>query len=645
MNTSPSTAILIVGMHRSGTSALAGLVGKLGVPLGDHMLEPGSDNPKGYWEHREVVSVHERLLAGLGSRWDDVRAFPENWQEREVAREATLAISDIISSDFSECPMWAVKDPRLCRVLPLWFEVLQKRHVRPVVLFMVRRPSEVSASIEARNQWQPLVGKLLWLRYMTEAITASSALPREVLLYDDLLDDPLSTVLGALAKLGIDVGEWASARQREAIAGFVDVSDRHHVSLGLEEPATKIDAIAESLYESLVAVAHGDNDWKKVEKVVLDFDREWSQSGACTDAVADMAARIELRFRAAETENARLSSALTAQVRWSEDAQARFELLQAQTAELSSKLTAQIRWSDEAQAERESLQAEHAELYSTSSMQSRIIEESQAKCEALIQENAELSSKLTAQVRWSEDEQARFESLQAEASELSSKLNAQVRWSEDARARLESLQAEAVETLSKLTAQVRWTEEARARQEMLQLEKAELSSKLDTQVRRAEEVQAKCDALLVRCAELSSELIAKARQSDEAQVRHDALVAQHADLAARQLRYEEKCGRLERDLERAQQSIRDLSLHLARSEAEATQTRTELTLALDDAIHERSRISDELERASTAGVALATELRNVYASTSWRMTKPWRSVTGYIKHKTGPASSSTRKLP
>jgi hypothetical protein len=617
MNTSPSTAILIVGMHRSGTSALAGLVGKLGVPLGDHMLEPGSDNPKGYWEHREVVSVHERLLAGLGSRWDDVRAFPENWQEREVAREAALAISDIISSDFSECPMWAVKDPRLCRVLPLWFEVLQKRYVRPVVLFMVRRPREVSASIEARNHWQPLVGKLLWLRYMTEAITASSALPREVLLYDDLLDDPLATVLGALAKLGIDVGEWASARQREAIAGFVDVSDRHHVSLGPEEPATKIDAIAESLYESLVAVAHGDNDWKKVEKVVLDFDREWSQSGACTDAVADMAARIELRLRAAETENVRLSSALTAQIRWSEDAQERFELLQAQTAELSSKLTAQIRWSDEAQAEHESLQVEHAELYSTSSMQSRIIEESQAKCEALIQENAELSSKLTAQVRWSED----------------------------ARARLESLQAEAVETLSKLTAQVRWSEEARARQEMLQLEKAELSSKLDTQVRRVEEVQAKCDALLVRCAELSSELIAKARQSDEAQVRHDALVAQHADLAARQLRYEEKCGRLERDLERAQQSIRGLSLHLARSEAEATQTRTELTSALDDAIHERSRISDELERARTAGVALATELRNVYASTSWRMTKPWRSVTGYIKLKTGPASSSTRKLP
>ncbi|ODT94359.1 MAG: hypothetical protein ABS82_10755 [Rhodanobacter sp. SCN 67-45] len=589
MNTSPSTAILIVGMHRSGTSALAGLIGKLGVPLGDHMLEPGSDNPKGYWEHREVVSVHERLFAGLGSRWDDVRALPENWREREVAREATLAISDIISSDFSECPMWAVKDPRLCRLLPLWFEVLQKRCVRPVVLFMVRRPREVSASIEARNHWQPLVGKLLWLRYMTEAITASSAFSREVLLYDDLLADPLATVLGALAKLGIDVGEWASARQREAVAGFVDVSDRHHVSLGLEEPATKIDAIAESLYESLVAVAHGDNDWKKVEKVVLDFDREWSQSGACTDAVADMAARIELRLRAAETENARLSSELTAQVRWSEDAQARFELLQAQTAEMSSKLTAQIRWSDEAQAERESLQAEHAEL----------------------------SSKLAAQVRRSEDEQARFESLQAEASELSSKLNAQVRW----------------------------TEEARARQEMLQLEKAELSSKLDTQVRRAEEVQAKCDALLARCAELSSELIAKACQSDEAQVRHDALVAQHADLAARQLRYEEKCGRLERDLERAQQSIRGLSLHLASSEAEATQTRTELTLALDDAFHERSRILGELERARTAGVALATELRNVYASTSWRMTKPWRSVTEYIKRKTGRASNSTGKLP
>ena len=390
----PSTAILIVGMHRSGTSALAGLVGKLGVPLGDRLLAPGSDNPKGYWEHQDVVAVHERLLNRLGSRWDDVRALPEGWLESEAAREAAVAIGEIISRDFSGNLVWAVKDPRLCRVLPLWVEALQKHRIRPVVLFMVRKPSEVSASIEARNHWHPLVGKLLWLRYMTEAMTASSTLPREVVLYDDLLVDPISSVATAFAKLGVEIGSEISGQQRKIIADFVDVSDRHHTSLGAEASNSSVDAIAEELYESLVAIAHGANRWNSADEIVLGFHREWQRIGACVDAVAGMAARIEQGLQRAEMENFRLNSALAAQIRWSEEAQAEHEVLQAENAELSSKLTAQIRWSEEAQAKHEVLQTE----------------------------NAELSSKLTAQIRWSEEAQAKHEVLQAESARQAAEL-------------------------------------------------------------------------------------------------------------------------------------------------------------------------------------------------------------------------------
>ena len=509
----PQTAILIVGMHRSGTSALAGIVGKLGVPLGDRLLAPGSDNPKGYWEHQDVVALHERLLNRLGSRWDDVRALPDGWLESEAAREAAVAISDIISRDFPGNPVWAVKDPRICRVLPLWLEVLQKHHIRPVVLFMVRKPSEVSASIEARNHWHPLVGKLLWLRYMAEAVTASSTLPREVVLYDDLLVDPISLVTKAFAGLGVEVGAEVSGQQRKVIADFVDASDRHHTSAGAEVSSSKVEAISEELYESLVAVAHGANRWNSVDEIVVGFHREWQRVGACVDAVAGMAARVEQGLRLAEAESFRLNSALLAQIRWSEEAQAKHEVGQAENAELSSKLAAQIRWSGEAQAKHEVLQAE----------------------------NAELSSKLAAQIRWSGEAQAKHEMLQAENAELSSKLTAQIRWSGEAQAKHEVLQAENAELSSKLTAQIRWSDEAQAKLEALQAESA--------------------------------------RQA----------------------------------------------------------------VGLREATGERDRIAGELAQTLESRLALAAELENLYASASWKLTKPLRSVTRLFGNKTGPTNSPTRK--
>lgn len=381
------TAILIVGMHRSGTSALTGVLGKLGIPLGDRLLEPAGDNPKGYWEHEDVVAVHERLLAELGSRWDDMRALPSNWLESESARFAAAAIDEIISRDFSDKAIWSVKDPRLCRFLPLWLKVLARRRIRPVVLFMARKPSEVAASIQARNQWRPLAGKLLWLRYMTEAVASSTDETRGVILYDDLLVDPIRTVTRALASLDVTAHEEISVEEREAVAGFIDASDRHHTNPVSEQPLTTFDSIADKVYDSLAVVAHGSGRWDTVEQAAAAFDQEWISSGVCIDAVADMAARFEAEARAARTENSRVRSELNAQIRWSEEAQSKYEALEKESAALSSKLNAQIRWSEEAQS----------------------------KYEALQTESAGLSSKLNAQIRWSEEAQLRYEALQSES--------------------------------------------------------------------------------------------------------------------------------------------------------------------------------------------------------------------------------------
>ena len=75
--------LLVLGMHRSGTSALTRLLNLHGAVLGDDLLPAGHDNPSGFWELREAVAIHERLLAGLGMAWDDPRALPPDWQDGE----------------------------------------------------------------------------------------------------------------------------------------------------------------------------------------------------------------------------------------------------------------------------------------------------------------------------------------------------------------------------------------------------------------------------------------------------------------------------------------------------------------------------------------------------------------------------------
>src|SRR5580700_8927125 len=83
-----STALVVLGMHRSGTSALTGMLHHLGVALGSRLMAATPDNPRGYWEHSDIVAVHERLMTALGWGWDDIRSLPAGFEREEPAQTA-----------------------------------------------------------------------------------------------------------------------------------------------------------------------------------------------------------------------------------------------------------------------------------------------------------------------------------------------------------------------------------------------------------------------------------------------------------------------------------------------------------------------------------------------------------------------------
>lgn len=182
-----NTAILILGMHRSGTSATTGVLHYLGVDLGSDLMPPGPDNPKGFFEHNGITVLHDELLNALGSSWDDPRVLPDDWATDQRVAPFRQRLTAIILRDFIGKPLWALKDPRLCRLLPLWVPMLRNMGINIKALLVVRDPAEVAASLSVRNGMPPVQALDLWIGHMLLAERDTRNLPRTLLFYEDLL--------------------------------------------------------------------------------------------------------------------------------------------------------------------------------------------------------------------------------------------------------------------------------------------------------------------------------------------------------------------------------------------------------------------------------------------------------------------------
>jgi len=395
MSKDKATAILVAGMHRSGTSALTGALGAMGVDLGERLLAPGDDNPKGYWEHEDAVGIHERLLASLGRSWDDVRALPEGWQSSDAARVASSEIAELISRDFAQSALWAVKDPRICRFLPLWTAATKQLGIRPVVLFVARRPSEVAASIEARNHWAPPIGELLWLRHMFEAEAASRMLQRATVVYDDLLADPVLAVSDALKLLDVQ-HKGNDAAEHDALKRLIDAADRHHRHESARQPASSFGELAQAAYETFADIAHGKGAWHSLQDGADRLDAQWQASGATIEAVADMAHQIRLQEAAARLDALDFSSKLNAQIEWSEQAVA-----------IRSEMRAEYQLAIEAIIVERERQAGELKLMTAQAEQERA--EHDAERERLVAEQNRLVSELDAASALAEQERQAHE--------------------------------------------------------------------------------------------------------------------------------------------------------------------------------------------------------------------------------------------
>jgi hypothetical protein len=174
-------------MHRSGTSVLARLLNLLGVDLGpaQGLLEARPDNPKGFWEHGEIVEINERLLRRLGGSSHFPPAFPEGWERSDELDRLRQRARAVIERDFSRSELWGWKDPRTCLTMPFWQRLVPR--MRFVVA--LRRPEDVARSLESRDALLLAEGVHLWLTYLDSTLRHTRGQPRAVTFYEDMISD------------------------------------------------------------------------------------------------------------------------------------------------------------------------------------------------------------------------------------------------------------------------------------------------------------------------------------------------------------------------------------------------------------------------------------------------------------------------
>jgi hypothetical protein len=199
--------IIVLGSHRSGTSLITRLINMMGAyfDAGTTSIGFNDENPKGFWERRDVIACNDALLAAEQCSWDNLAHWelaPEpSKKKRDAAKDTLLRMKNIVLELDAHRP-WVMKDPRLCITFPYWKPLLEL----PVAVVVYRDALEVATSLKTRNHFSLAHGVALWEYSMAGIANGIQGIPTIFVRHDEVISHPLETVkrvFEALEKHGV----------------------------------------------------------------------------------------------------------------------------------------------------------------------------------------------------------------------------------------------------------------------------------------------------------------------------------------------------------------------------------------------------------------------------------------------------------
>jgi hypothetical protein len=189
--------VMVVGMHRSGTSLCSHMLSALGLDMTDRVpgpgLEsPGPDNPLGHWERWEIVEFHDRILRffnrEFSSQCHDF-ALPVAWwadpRVAEVRREIIAFLERRMGSGY-----FGFKDPRTIRLMPMWHQIINELRLVHKTVFCLRNPAQVARSLHLRDGFSVETGEYRWFAYNIDFFRYTQGSEFCTIEYESWFEDP-----------------------------------------------------------------------------------------------------------------------------------------------------------------------------------------------------------------------------------------------------------------------------------------------------------------------------------------------------------------------------------------------------------------------------------------------------------------------
>lgn len=220
--------IVVLGMHRSGTSVLTGLVSILGGYVGTDLMPSTKDNPKGYFENNKIYRLNEKILEENNATWDDYLFTIESISP-EIFNSYVLSAKTIIRSELKFVNKILVKDPRMCILFPIWERAFKELNIKLKLIFAYRSPMEVALSMHKRDHFSIEKGLMLWSHFFFQAELLSRSHKRLVIEYSRDFDD----LTELLEKIGMFIGLKVTDTSLAQANKFYSPHLKHHqVPLG-----------------------------------------------------------------------------------------------------------------------------------------------------------------------------------------------------------------------------------------------------------------------------------------------------------------------------------------------------------------------------------------------------------------------------
>ncbi|WP_406817777.1 sulfotransferase family protein [Mycobacterium sp. M23085] len=198
-------ALFVLGMGRSGTSALTRVISLCGAALPARLLGPDASNPTGLWEPRDAMDINEEILYRRHSGWADPTLRISEGPFTPDEKEASITAIEAFLATLPAAPLVVIKEPRISLLFDVWLEAARRAGLDVAVVIAVRHPQEVIKSLATRDRASQELASALWLKYSLLAERQTRGLPRVFVDYANFLQDWRREIARISTALAIDL--------------------------------------------------------------------------------------------------------------------------------------------------------------------------------------------------------------------------------------------------------------------------------------------------------------------------------------------------------------------------------------------------------------------------------------------------------